>query len=667
MLSNKAILILQFLVNNNKATKLKEIADYLELNERVIRYEIEKMCEFMNEKNNKYIELSKGYFIINDLEKVNKIVEENYNCSYFSAKEREIYILTTILYNREINLTKICDELGVSRSTIKIHLREIIDILNNSRLQLKNSHKKGLILVGTEENIRQCYLKVYSQFSLNQNQLFKNYLNRYFFVEDEGITLFINYCQKLMYKIISDEAFRIIKRYLNISILMIKNGCALTEIKNENFLKNTVEYPIIKKGISLLEAHYEVEINLFEQLKIVDYFLGSHSYNINYSYYENWVEMEILIKKLIYSFNKRIDVDISQDNILLEGLLNHIKPTIYRLQNGMELENSIYKEVIDVYPHLFQITKEVLEEVENFMQIEFSNDEIAFLVLHFRAAIDRNRTKSKNRKNVLLVCGQGYGTSKLLAQQLKEMYSINIIDIVPHYLFSKAILNQNIDLVISTVNIDIKTDIPIIKVSPLLTNEDITNLNNFKLNKSSKKVLFSEILNIVKNNCNEIDEENLKKELKETLKGILVDDTLKKNITIYDMLEKKNIMENIEAKTWEEAVYRAGEILVSNGYVEKSYIEDTVESIRKYGSYAVIIPKIAFPHSKSKNNVYKSAFAIVTLKEEVMFPDNIPVKTIVLFCSRDNIEHLDCFIELVDIMNSPDFNLTNFVKKICKK
>ena len=74
--------------------------------------------------------------------------------------------------------------------------------------------------------------------------------------------------------------------------------------------------------------------------------------------------MEILVKKLITEFNKRVDVDISQDETLVDGLLNHIKPTIYRIQNGIELENSIYQEVLESYPQLFDITSEVLEGLE---------------------------------------------------------------------------------------------------------------------------------------------------------------------------------------------------------------------------------------------------------------------------------------------------------------
>lgn len=78
-----------------------------------------------------------------------------------------------------------------------------------------------------------------------------------------------------------------------------------------------------------------------------EYVLGSHSYNFSYSYYENWFQLEILVNKLIIGVNSLIDIDILGDKILLEGLLNHLKPAIYRIKQGIKLENSIFEEVYE--------------------------------------------------------------------------------------------------------------------------------------------------------------------------------------------------------------------------------------------------------------------------------------------------------------------------------
>lgn len=667
MLGSKSILILQSLYNENEEKSLKELAEILNFSERSLRYEIEKIFEYLD-KEEIGLELNKGSLKIGDKEKFFEILEKNYRSSNFSSEEREIYITLKILFERIINQVQLSEELDVSRSTIKLHLKKIEEILWEYNLKLGISHKKGLEIIGEEEKIRQCTLKLIRKINQSKNELFKKVIRNYFDLDEEGIVVFINYCQKIMNKIISDEAFEIIKKYLKISILMVRKGYEIKRIKNEKFLEETLEYKAVEQGKALLEANYEIEMRKVEYLKIADYFLGSHNYDLKYSYFENWVEIELLIKKMIYNFNKRIDIDISSDEVLLDGLINHIKPTIYRIKNGIELENSIYEEVVEVYPHLFEITKEILSELEEFIQTKFSDDEIAFIVIHFRAAIDRNKVRNKEKKNILVICGWGYGTSKLLAQQLKDLYSINIVDILPYHQYKKSKSYKDIDLIVTTVELkELDEVIPIIKVNPILTNEDIQKLNKEDLQKSSKKVLYSEILEVVKKVSTNLNENLLLEELKNVLGSILVDNISQKKITIFDMLDKKLILDGVEVNSWEEAVRKAGENLVKYGYSTESYIDNMVESIRKYGSYMVILPRIAFPHTKSEGEVMQTGFSIVRLKKEVIFPGNIPVKMIVAFSSKDNKEHLDAFIEIVDMMEKKDFDFIKFVKKYCKK
>ena len=107
----------------------------------------------------------------------------------------------------------------------------------------------------------------------------------------------------------------------------------------------------------------------------------------------------------------------------------------------------------------------------------------------------------------------------------------------------------------------------------------------------------------------------------------------------------------------------AGEILEKNGYVTKKYTENMIEIIEKYGGYIILAPNMAFPHARNENDVFKTAFSLVTLKEPVLFPNDKLVQTVVAFASKDNKEHLDPFVQLVEIANEKGFNISNFVKK----
>ncbi|SJZ38183.1 Transcriptional antiterminator [Cetobacterium ceti] len=665
MISSRGILILEKLLKDKENQNLKDLVEYFDLGERTIRYEIEKLMEEINEVEN-IIEISRGNITINNREVSKKFLENNYSVKVFSSEERELYILFKILFFRIINQSEVMEEMDISRSTIKIHLKNIKNILDKYHLTLESCHKKGLKLVGEEENIRSLLLKTITSIKKQGNIFFKKILDNYLALDEDGIKIFINYCQKLMEKIISDEAYEIIKNYIIIMILMIRNKNEIDKIKNEKFLENTKEYEYVNRGGTLLEAHYEINISKMEFLKITDYFLGSHTYNVSYSYYENWVEMEILVTKLINEFNKRIEVDISRDEILIDGLLNHLKPTIYRINNNIELENSIYEEVLESYPHLYKITSDVVKQLEDYIGNKFTEDEIAFLSIHFKAAIDRNKVKSKNKKNVLIVCGLGYGTSKLLSQKLREIYSIEIVDIIPKHFLKKTLKeNENIDCIITSLDLSEENiDREIIRVHPILIEEDIKKLDKSGISRRNKKILFSKLMDTIKKYSIITEEEKLLEELKDILEINLVDDISPKKLTIFDMLDKNSIVRMEKISSWEEGIKIAGNILMEKGAIKETYIDGMIETIKKYGSYMVLAPGIVFPHARTEENVIKSSFGILQLDEGVLFPGNKLIKTIVAFSSRDNKEHIEAFVEIVEIFNGQNFSMDNFINKI---
>ena len=648
MLTSKSIELLKFLLGKKGKVLLKEAAEHFNLSERSIRYEIEKIREETEFENFEVI-LNKGECWIENYDFLENFLKNN--SGYVpSPKERELYILLKICFEREINQTIISEELEISKSTIKTHLRDIRKILEMYNLELELLPKKGLIIKGEEEQLRQCTLKAVYLSKKQKSKFLDDIIFAYLkSIDKEGLKLFINYCQKLMNKIISDEAYGIILRYLTIVIYFNKRGYVINSIKNENFLKGTKEYESVQKSKALLEGYYEIEFSEAEYLKITDYFLGSHTYNISYSYYENWVEIEIIVRNFIEKVNKELDVDISNDETLILGLVNHIKPTIYRIKNGIELENTIYEEVAESYPKLFSLVKSSVGELEKFINNKFTNDEIAFITIHFKAAIDRNVKKKREKIKVLIVCGSGYGSSRLLAQQIKDIYRVEIIDTIPRYLLEKVNKRTDIDVILTTVPIEnFKTDRQIIKVSPLLTKEDLLKLDNYPIPRDSKKILFSELIDVIEKNTGEKVSDKLTIGLKNFLDTRLIDDIFHKKITIFDLLSEQRIKIKGKAKNWKEAITEAGELLLKDECIEVDYIEDMIRVVEEFGSYIMLVPNVIFPHAKARSKVKKTAFSIVMYDEKIDFIDGQKIDMVISFCSKDEREHLDGLINIID-------------------
>ena len=110
-----------------------------------------------------------------------------------------------------------------------------------------------------------------------------------------------------------------------------------------------------------------------------------------------------------------------------------------------------------------------------------------------------------------------------------------------------------------------------------------------------------------------------------------------------------------DSNDWKEAILEIGEMLLDDGSCDKTYIDSMIKKIEEYGSYMVTNKKIAIPHSKNDNNVFKTAMGLLTLENEVIFPENLPVKTILVFTSIDGEEHLEALADFMDLANNHNF------------
>jgi len=662
MLNARGLNILEQIIKNGGSGSIKELSGQLNISERAIRYDIDKIDGFLTDLGLLPTKRSFGGIIeIPNIEELSHHLKKQEVSSTLEPKERVDYILHSVLFEGVINLAKLCEKLDISRTTIKGDLKQVKKILG-SNLTLDSLPKAGLTLTGEQDLIRGAQLKFlvkhfrtlkdYRKEKLHPATILTVLDDTFKGIDFEDIKTFINYVQKNLGKIISYEAYEIISCYIALAILEIKRGRVLTSIPNENFLKGTDEFKAIIRGIGILEARYEAEFSEVEILQITDYLLGSHTYNFNESYYKNWVEIEVLVKKLIENFNMKIDVDISGDEMLLDGLINHIKPTIYRSKNNISLENSIVEEVIKSYPTLFNITNEVVKDIEDFIEVGLSQDEVAFLTIHFKAAMDRNRFSGKNIKNILLVCGLGYGSSKLLAQQLKEIYSINIVDIIPKHLLDTTLEKKEVDFIITTL--DIKCQKPYIKVNPILTPEDIHILDKYSLPKYRKKFLMSDLLEIIEERSHIKDREKLIEDLEGFFDERVINNIKRKKLEMIDILSKDAIKVGYSASNWEEAILESGRLLEITGATTGDYTQSMGEVVKEYGGYIVIADEIAIPHARNNESVMATSMGFLSLKEAVEFPGGKKAKYLFPFSSLDNKEHLNSLVDLMDLITQDD-------------
>ncbi|WP_242651966.1 BglG family transcription antiterminator [Leuconostoc kimchii] len=151
---------------------------------------------------------------------------------------------------------------------------------------------------------------------------------------------------------------------------------------------------------------------------------------------------------------------------LKKGLLGHVRPMIHRIESGIAVVNPLLSDIKFSYREVFGQIRLVLDR----SQYTISDDEIGFLTLYVVRALE----EVTDHKRVLLMCSTGVGTAQLLQTKVRHAFpNFEIIDIVSSKAYQMNMNNyQNIDLVISTVNITYQPISPVIQVSALFNEGD---------------------------------------------------------------------------------------------------------------------------------------------------------------------------------------------------
>lgn len=654
-ISGKKIILLHYIEKN-----IEEVSKNLGISERTIRYRIKSLNEFfVDEKINYKITIKNG--IIKGSGNFSNLLESVKREDYDFSKEERIEIIhfLLLLLSYGCKADAICYLLNISRSTLKSDMKFVRKKLVEKNLQICSRTKRGLIIQGREILIRKLLWEEYKKILRieGKNVLFLEEANRkkVFLIKKytnlECISSIIVYLENLkldLNKKISDEAYQFTAIYLLIAVNRLKHGIFIKqEVANQDFIKSTSEFQAVQKNIFILERKYQIKLNIVEIIKITEFILGAHSYNFNDSFYENWIDIEGLADDLITRVNQKMDVDISMDRTLREGLINHLVPTIYRLKNGIELQSSIYQEVMKKYSSFYYIVKKSLERIEKFIGKEFSENETSFFVIHFVLSIKRVLKEIEKKKKILIVCGLGYGISNLLKQELEELFDIEVKDIIPLNHLRETKL-EGLDLIISTTEIDWKEiSIPIIKVSSLLNKDNIAALLTAGIQTRKNQVNISKLVEIIQKYCYIWDKEGLVNSL------VCYDDKRKSKyfkeyeiLSLSDMLPVRNIKVLDKVCDWQKAMIEAGEILYENGYITKSYINKMIEKVKELGVYMLIGDSVILPHAEPEKNVMKTGISYLQLKEYVMFPENILIKHIFVLASRDKKEHINGVLAL---------------------
>lgn len=680
--------ILKYLKEKNDYIKVQELAEIYKLTDRAIRYKIDKIEEFLVKNGFQYLDKQhlKGIKLVIEPglnEFLDSFFGEYTPYKYiYSKNERFEFIVMKILQSKEpVKISYFGSKLCVSKNTIFKELELIENWLNERGLKIIRKPRVGIIVEGDEKNKRKAIREITSETISTEDIVnyvkkgsIKSKINNLQFdtlfsnIDIDFIDGLIKNAEEELNKEFSDEAYGSLITHITIMIKRVEldANISIPQINLEN-LRTGKEYEVSKKILQKIEVHYNIKVPEEEIDYITLHLLGAKVLKTNEIYNIDEYSPDNLYnvcKKMTEEIEQIYSVDFgAKRDKVAEGLVLHLRPSIYRIKFGLKLINPLYDEIRIKYNELFLNTKLASIYLEDFIGNKIDDHEIAYIALHFGAALKNAKEDVKKILKVILVCGTGVGTAKMVASQISNKFHVEIVDTVSSRMVKD--LKVDYDFIISTVDIPNISSDSYIKINPLMIKKDYEKLSKYMQPKYKKEEnyeaemqLINRLIDITEKYCEINEVEQLKYEFMYELKKKREQFTVKNfEYKLNDLITADMISLNVECRYWEEAIRKGMKVLRDKNYVESSYEEAVINSIKAIGPYMVVAPGIILSHAKSEDGVNKLSMSLMTIKNPVKFGSelNDPVKLVVTLAAKDRRSHLKALSQLMSLfMNSED-------------
>ena len=597
------------------------------------------------------------------------------NCEKLSLNER-LNILKMILYFDEsgLKLSDIAGTMEIPKADVRKDLEIMSEELKKDGIKLIYENYKGYKLTGNKGNLLVKRLEIIEDIirELKETGDFFNsedsgtwHSEEYFYgyIKYENLEITRNFLELIGKELelkIHQENYNRVFSY----ILMLINFEELYDNKEElltrNFLFHTPEYLAVERILGKLfkENDRKESPKKAKLLLITDLIMGINISGLKDDIFYKWINEEAVAEEITDKISDMINLNLRGDKILITGFIDNLKFSIYRIKNDIQIINSVFKDLILNKDKNIEIVKKAVEETEKEFKINFTEYELAAMAYLVRASI--KRTKRNNIKKVLLICGLGYGSSKILEESLKENYELDIVDVIPYYLADDLIpAYKEVDFILSTIEIhrqfEVSYGIPIIKINPVMQKEDFEKLAEYGIEKNKTSVSLKKLLSIIEGNAEINDRQKLIDSLKNEFEDRIINDIQKTGYTLKKLLKKENVKFIDEAENWKEAIFQSGDLLVSNKKVTSEYVQEMIELVEKHGPYIVLEEGIAMPHAGISENVLETGISLLVVNEKVSLPEGRNANIFLSFAAKNKNDNIDIMNDLFELITKYEF------------
>ena len=471
-------------ISKNEYTPVSNLQSLLNISDRTIRNDIQEINSILSAYG-AMVKLKRnyGYYIeVSDDKKYSEFLNtfkqhDNKRMNIDSSTERIKYILNVLLSSDDyISLDDLSETVFISKNTLNKYIKTIKEIITGYDLEYITKPSLGVKIIGSEEQIR----KLYAEYILSSD--FNEYVTS--FTEEE---------RSIFNKIDLDWLKKMTIEQLNSHF-----------IKTSDYNMKNIIIHLALMTTRVLINHYIHLYNLTPDASIMGLVNGlckeiEDKYDIvlsqsekNYMYLQlianthldtTYVDDEKLhdsIKQMLEIIYTDFNFDLRHDEILYSDLFRHLKSIFTSKLYNLDSTNPLLETIKTNYPLEYEITFTAIAKTFIFEPYVLKEDDVGYVSVYISAAIERCYHNYQEKKNVILVCGSGYATTRMLETRLKIVFpdKIHIVKCLSYNEYSNYTKKdvEGVDFVITTITLD-NNLLPSIMVDFALNNKDVELIN----------------------------------------------------------------------------------------------------------------------------------------------------------------------------------------------
>ena len=585
--------IVTLLMEHEDKLTTTQIATSLKVSSRTIKTDIKKINEEL-EKHSCRINSQQGVglwieYDNHEAQKYLKEVARDTVDSYLSPEVRKYHLAVELLLKDDYtSMEALAKEYYISKATVLNDLNELDELWEHYGIRFIKKVKYGIKVEGNESQIRSALLEALKRAGGRQKVTISNIQNHFTAVELKDLREIINQMEGRFQFILTDISVGELTMDLAVMLERLSAGKTMDhegsipgrESRRMDFvLGHLKEYLTEAFGVEIPDTE---DCYLKICLSGLRFHVPMEKEQSLKEKRERNQEMFDFMMELLMECDRKFYLQLAGDDELISALMDHLECMVLRLHSKMYTYN----------PILDAIKKELFYEYEiaSFFMSKFAvkygfnptEDEIGFITFHIGTSIERMKQKQHQKFTATLVCMTGFGTSQFLRAKLAGSFSnLEIREVFSASRLSEIELEKQ-DFVIATVPIELE-GIPVIQVSPVLSEVDIKRIQKFLIKKKEY-------------------EPEIQKNY-EYLRRFLHSE-----ITMFDC----------DVKSKEEVIHLLGSRMITEGYVDEGFIDSVFE--RENLSETALGNLIAIPHA-FEGHIKRQGIGVMTLKKPINWGD----------------------------------------------